>query len=157
MTEVQWRDYEDNDYEAVVLLHEKMQRRVGRDLDLPHPGQRPVLICQVGETNGVITHAIFGEAQMEICAMGETPLVPEQLAPVVRRFHQVAQFYHIRLARAFVPKQLLDTPDGKAMPIRRILESDTVNFTEDKGTKGVLVPFFYWIPPQPEDTEGKAA
>ena len=71
-----WRDYEDTDYEAVCLLHAQMEDKVGRQLDLPNPGERPVLICVVGETDGVITHAVFAEAEVEICAVGPNPLSP---------------------------------------------------------------------------------
>jgi hypothetical protein len=142
---IKWRDYDhDTDYEAVVILHKKMQERVGRDFDMPHPNQRPVLLCMVGETDGVITHVVYGEAEMEICAMGEDPMPAEELAPVVARFHEVAQKFALRIARAFVPRSMIQKANGRPSAIARILKSNTEQFHQDSDA---LVPFFYWIPP----------
>lgn len=149
-----WRQYEDRDYEQVVLLHEKMQRRIGREFTLPHPGQRPVLLCMVKEEGGEITNFILSEATMEISAGGERPTTPEELIPVVEKFTNLAQFYSIRLARAFAPKELLVKPNGKTRAIKRILESSPANFTEETE----LASFYLWIPPAAKNSDtGKVA
>lgn len=139
---IHWRDFDPElDYEAVCLLHMQMEKKIGRRLDLPNPGERPVLICVVGETSGEVTHAVLGEAEMEVCAIGPNPLPRNEIYPVMRRLTEVAQFYHIRLARSFVPKQMLVAPNGRPAPIARILKH--ANFVHDKDA---LAQFYHWVP-----------
>ncbi len=144
-----WRDYcHQSDYEAVVLLHEKMQRRIGRDFPMLNPNLRPTVICMVREDEaGEITHFVIGEANLEICAAGDAPLPSSDFAPVVDRFTKVAQFYGITIARAFVPKAMLEKANGKEGAIRRLLESKTVGFIEDNGE---VQMFWKWVPPAEE-------
>src|SRR5579871_4268659 len=69
-----WRVYTPADKPETDALHARMEARLGRDLDLPQLDERPVLISLVYEDKGVITHAVFLEAEAEVCAMGECSL-----------------------------------------------------------------------------------
>ena len=140
-----WRDYEDSDFETVCLLHAKLEDRIGRSLDMPNLSERPTLIAMVYENeHGIVTNVVYSEAEMEIAAAGEGGLSAEDFAPVKERFENVARYYGIRIARAFVPRSVLTKPNGKPSAIKRLLESPVVNFTEDTGE---VAPFFYWVKP----------
>jgi hypothetical protein len=146
-----WRDYNhETDYEAVVLLHEQMQQRLGRDFPLLNPSQRPTLLCMVREEDGVLTHFVIGEAEMEVTAAGETAVPSKEFSQVAQRFTEVAHFYRIQIARAFVPAHMLESRlMHRKQPIQRLL--DRLGFTEDNGE---VRSFWRWLSPAEQQKVG---
>lgn len=122
---IRWRLYNPStDLLAMAELHAEMEKKLGRSLELPTLDEKPVLCTVVGETDGKITHGLFIEATIECCAIGTTVLPAKELDKAIDDYLlPVAQFYKIRMARAWVPTAMLG---GKLMdrkkPIQRTLE-----------------------------------
>lgn len=151
MTPIEWTDYHPSDHAAVEELHREMEAKVGRKMDLPDLDSRPILIAMVGRTNGKITHCLFAEAEMEVCAAGTHPLAPEQIAPAVQRITEVGRFYGIRIVRCYVPAVMLESPrKGRKPAIERMLRR--IGFTKEKKS---MTQFFKWLvtaeEPSPSD------
>lgn len=130
--------YEASDAEAVVRLHLEQEARLGREFDLPNLLSEPVLAAVVGETDGVITHCVFLEAEVEACALANAPLPTHELDGALELLTPVVQKYNIGMVRAFVPRGLVKVGQrGRKAPITRILEH--AGFTQDNDS---LVQFF---------------
>lgn len=148
---IKWRDYEPRDEAAVKALHAEMEAKIGRKLDLPDLDKQPVLVCQVGETNGVVTHGVFAEAEVEVCAIGINPLSAKEMKPAIKRLTEVAQGYNLHIARCYVPVQLLEpNKRGRKSAISRMLGK--IGFTEETGE---LKQFFKWLVPPKVDKENR--
>lgn len=122
---ITWRKYvAETDLLDVVRLHGEMEAKLGSHVDLPTPDQRPVLITIVGETDGKITHGIFLEATVECCAIGTQVLPAKDLMNAIEQhLLPTARMYKIRMARAWVPKVMIDGKiNERKKPLERILE-----------------------------------
>jgi hypothetical protein len=122
-----WRLYRKEDQAAVELLHEAMIKRVGEKFELPALDERPVLISLVHEKAGAITHAIFLEAQAELCAMGDSALGKEDWKDAALQLAELCKVYDLHFVRAFVPTVAVEPPHRKPdakrrrAPIERLL------------------------------------
>lgn len=138
-----WDLYRAEDADAVRALHAAQEKRIGRKMDLPDLMEKPVLLALVRRTEGRVSHVIYLEAEVEVCALGETP-VPESDWDKVSDVIQVFLVRRgIRIARAFVPEAFLEVKRGaksRPSPLAKVLER--VGLTRDKGP---LVPFFRWL------------
>lgn len=121
-----------------------MEKRVGQALDLPNLDQRPVIATVVGETDGVVTHGLFLEAEVEVCAIGANPLPAKELKGAVDLLMPVLRHYQIRIARAFVPTALIEGKRGRLGAVGRIL--DKMGFTKETNA----MQFFKWLIPNPK-------
>ena len=144
---IEWTSFVPEDWAWILAMHIDQEIALGRQMDLPDLNSRPVVSAYVGRRNGKIVACVFGEAELEICALASAPLSRRDIQNVGIRLIRDAQFYQIRLARAFVPVQALrrDGKQRKKPPIRRILE--TAGFTEVDET---MVDFYRWIPERKE-------
>jgi len=136
-----WRDYEPEDEAAVRTLQFAMEERVGRKMDLPDLDREPVVVTQVGLTDGVITHCLYAEAELELCAAGIAPLSAEQMEPAVKRMREVADLYKIRIVRCYVPEVMLTkSKRGRDSAIERMLKK--LGFTRENES---MRQFFRWL------------
>lgn len=141
--EIKWRFYEARDEAAVLVLHAQMEKRIGCELDLPPLDQRPVIATVVGETNGVVTHGLFLEAEVEVCAIGANPLPAKEIRGAVELLMPILEHYKIRIARAFVPTSMVEGKRGRRGAVGRIL--DKMGFTQEENA----FQFFKWLIPNP--------
>lgn len=146
---IQWADYQPTDRDAVLALHAEMEGKVGCKLDLPDLDKQPVLVCQVGRTNGVITHGVFIEAEVEACIIGPNPLPARELMAPMARLTDVARCYNLRVARCYVPAVMLERKNKRRSPLERTLRK--IGFTREKRT---FAQFFKWLVPKEERTTG---
>lgn len=133
---------------AARRLHADLEAMAGRKLDRPDLLGKPVLITVLGETDGVVTHGFYLEAEIEACAMGAAPLASRELAAVINLFLlPVAQQYGIRIARCFVPSALIEGPrlGERKRPLHRLLER--MGFTLEQGK---VSQFYRWLVPAAE-------
>jgi len=137
-----WRVYTPADKPETDALHARMEARLGRDLDLPQLDERPVLISLVYEDKGVITHAVFLEAEAEVCAMGECSLPRSEWESAAQILQQVLDSYRIRIVRAFVVPEALERKNPKKpTALERILK----HFGLQREDVNKLVPFSKWL------------
>lgn len=140
MSESKWRWFEEKDREAVAAIHAQMENRIGRKLDLPDLLEEPVIVAVVCETDGVITDAIFAEAEAEICAASSTILSPEKLQGAIDLMTPVLKGYRLQIARAFVPTHLLQKRKARPAAIERLLNA--IGFTKENES---VTQFFKWL------------
>ena len=146
MTKIEWRHFTIEDWPYILAMHIDQELALGRKMDLPNLAERPVVSAYVGRKNGKIVACVFAEAELEICALGASPLAKKDVEEVSKLLIRDAQYYQIRLARAFVPVKALK-PKRRAWrkdrpaPVARILEA--AKFTEVDET---MVDFYRWIP-----------
>lgn len=160
MSRIHWRWYEhEKDAAAVKVLHAKMEARLNHKLDLPEfaphgifidgtefKTQRPVLGVIVGETNGEITHGIFAEAEVEICAIGCNPLPARAARGAEQLLLPTLKAYDLRIARCFIPSTMLTSgTNGRPSPMARTLKS--LGFTEEND---VMKQWFRWLATEKE-------
>lgn len=117
-----WRLYTKDDAAAVNALHAALVERVGENFELPALDERPVLIGLVREDAGTITHAIFLEAQAELCAIGESAIPQNEWNDAERQLVEVCKLYDLHFVRAFIPAAALDVKEPKRRLIRRLVE-----------------------------------
>lgn len=117
-----WRLYTKLDEAAVARLHAAMIQRVGEKFELPTLNERPVLITLVHEVAGVITHAVFLEAQAEICAMGDDSLSRRDWKDAALKLAELCKVYDLKFVRAFVPNVAIERKKPeKPAAIERLL------------------------------------
>lgn len=121
---------------AVEELRQRMQARLGREIDLPELSERPVLCSLVYERKGQITNAVFLEVECEVQALGDEPLPRLAWDKAGKMLSEACALYDIRLVRAFVPNEALESRrKGKLSPIEKILRyfsftrEDSARFT----------------------------
>jgi hypothetical protein len=137
-----WRLYTAADRQQVEALHLQMHERLGCSLDLPSLDERPVLISLVYEDHGMVTHAVFLEAEAEVCAVGKAPLARKEWEEAAKQLIEVCKVYDLRLVRAFVPQAAMNRKLGRRRsPIERILRF----FGFDQETPDELTQFVRWI------------
>jgi hypothetical protein len=139
MKRIEWSLYQPEDWAWVLAMHVTQEATLGRQMDLPDLNERPIISAYVGRRNGKIVACVFGEAELEVCALGSAPLSKKDIQDVSARMIRDAQFYYLRIARAFVPVQALR--GKKRPPVKRILTA--AGFTEVDET---MVDFYRWIP-----------
>lgn len=153
MTKIQWRLAEPRDEAALRELHAEMERRLGAKLDLPNLFEEPVVACIVGETNGIVTHGVFGEAEVEICAIGVNPLAPREALEAETYLLSLLDRFRIRMVRAFVPTPFLKRRKrGRKAPVERLLVA--MGFRREQTR--FVTQFYRWIRP-PQDGTPRAA
>jgi len=136
---IRWRLYDPKtDLEAVCVLHLEMERRVGRTLPLPDLMEEPILATIVAERDGKIIYALFLEAEM--CAIGNEVVPYEDFIEGEAYLVNLCHRLRIRMARAFVPKTLLNAPEEKPSAIQRTLEA--ARFTRDNDSLAMFYRFF---------------
>jgi hypothetical protein len=117
-----WRLYTKRDEAAVAALHAAMVERVGDKFELPTLDERPVLITLVNEVDGLITHAVFLEAQAELCAMGDGSLSKRDWKDAALKLAELCKVYDLKFVRAFVPNLALARANStKPAAIERLL------------------------------------
>lgn len=160
MSRVSWRWYDHaRDAEQVKRLHAEMEARIGRRFDLPdfaphkididgnqYETQRPILGVVVGETNGQVTHGLYGEAEVEMAAIGCSPLSARDARGAEALLLPTFMAYDLRIARAFLPSTML-TPgkNGRPSPMARTLKS--MGFTQEND---VMKQWFRWLATEKE-------
>lgn len=123
-----WRLYTKRDEAAVAALHAAMIERVGEKFELPTLDERPVLITLVYEVeadgNGKkITHAVFLEAQAELCAMGDDSLSKQDWKDAALKLAELCKVYDLKFVRAFVPNVAIERKKAeKPAAIERLLQ-----------------------------------
>lgn len=135
-----WRPYTDADKPSVDALHIQMETRLGRTLDMPDLGKRPMLIGMVYDNDGVVTHAVALEAEAEVMALGETPLASKEWDYAATVLTQVCCAYRIRIVRSFIPSECLGV-SPKLSPIERMLKH--FGFVREDHSK--MVQFSKWL------------
>jgi hypothetical protein len=141
-----WRWYNPSRYpgdrEAVIALHQRMELRVGRPIDLPELSEEPVIAAVVNEVDGQIKHCIFLEAEVEACAVGEEPLPAELVRQAIDEYLMPqVQAYKIRIVRAFVPAMLIAGKRADRLgAVPRLLQK--LGFTREDSS---MVQFFRWL------------
>lgn len=117
-----WRLYTKADEAAVAALHAAMVERVGEKFELPTLLERPVLITLVYEAAGKITHAVFLEAQAELCAMGDDSLSRRDWKDAALQLAELCKVYDLKFVRAFVPNVAIERKKSeKPAAIERLL------------------------------------
>jgi hypothetical protein len=121
-----------------------MEEKVGTKLDLPDLLSEPVLVALVGETDGVVTHGLFAEAEIEVCAIGSNPLPPSQMRDAEAYILSVCDRFKIRMVRAFVPTSLVPNENSrKPGALERILKN--MGFTRE--SESLVTQFYRWVKP----------
>lgn len=138
---VQWRWFERaRDAEAVAQLHAQMEQRIGTKLDLPVLDERPIIATVVGETDGVVSHCIFLEAEVEVCSASPNVLTAKDAQGAVEMLMPVLDMYRIRIARAFIPSLMLEAKGKRKSPLARTM--DKLGFTRENAS---VSQFFRWL------------
>lgn len=141
MNNIVWRPYEKRDADRVRALHSQMEQKIGRSLDLPDLMERPVISAAVGETNGIVTHCLFAEAEAELCAASPAVLSPKDMQGAIDILLPNLLYYKIRIARSFVPSEMMQQGKrGRKSAIARIM--DRLGFTKENQT---VAQFFKWL------------
>lgn len=153
---ISWRLYEPRDEQAVKTLHARLETKVGRKLDLPDLMKEPVLAALVGETNGVVTHGIFLEAEAEVCVIGDNVLSPKSAREAETYLLSVLERFKIRIVRAFVPTEMVEPKDKKKPALLRVLEG--MGFRREESS--LVSQFYRWVsadgcPAEVQDRERK--
>jgi hypothetical protein len=133
--------YKPSDKEAIEALHVRMEARTIEKLDLPQMDERPVVIALVYEKQGTITHAVFLEAEAEVCALGESALPAKEWDAAGETLLEVCRVYQLRAVRAFVPQEALTEKRGKISPVERILK----HFGFEREDSRRMTQFFRWV------------
>lgn len=136
---IHWRLYNpETDLEAVCVLHLEMERRVGKKLPMPDLADEPILATVVGVKEGKIVYALFLEVEM--CAIGNEVIPVEEFVEAETYLVNLCHNLKIRMARAFVPKTLLNKVDEEPSAIQRTLEA--AHFTRDNDSLAMFYRFF---------------
>lgn len=144
---IEWRWFNrDTDMEAVTALHGQMEKRLGRNMDLPELDRRPVIASVVGETNGLITHGVFAEVEAEICAIGPNILPASEARGAEHLLLPALRYYDLRIARCYVPSAMLTAGKrGRPAAMARMLKG--MNFTQENET---MKQWFRWLATEKE-------
>ena len=117
-----------------------MDVRLGMKFSEMDLNKRPILIAQVYEKDGVITHAAYLEAEAMVCLLGESPLPFMEWDEAAQKLRLLCEMYRIRSVRAYIPPACLESLRPKKLaPIERILR----HFGFVRETK--FVAFSKWV------------
>lgn len=137
-----WRLYKTEDRSSLEQLRGFQEQRLGTQMDMPDPMDRPVLVTLVHEKNGVLTNAIILEAAAEVMAFGGVAIPRGEWAEGAKMLKEVCDAYKLRIARAYVPVEALQAKKPKRLtPVGRILQY--LGFQREDVSK--LIPFSKWL------------